>query len=268
MYSSSPRNAIKLCITIFALMLSVSAFLLPVHPDLVHASPSQSQIALNAFSSNGTRTHYSNGANGAFKDFAASGDYTLTATQIVGTDAHLSLLPDPIHPTFTFTTTTISGFGLSHPFSGTDVLLSADGPVSATGVAIKTSVFQDIGTALKSFANKADLLVLAAGGTVKNLVMTNVTLIIDSSLMTDTFSANSFHLAITTNLPHLVARPPVNSPSATPTPTTTQTPTATQTPGGVGTPTPTVTDTPTPIIPTPTPTKCPCILFIICFCHR
>lgn len=60
--------------------------------------------------------------------------------------------------------------------------ITASGIVTGSGVAIKTSVFQDLITALGSFANKADLLVLILGGTVPRLVMNNVTLQVDRSI--------------------------------------------------------------------------------------
>jgi len=92
----------------------------------------------------------------------------------VGTDARLSLA-DPAFPVLTFTTVTIQGMKITH-LSQT---LSASGTVTGRGAAIKTSVFQEFVSALSSFTDKADLLILLAGGTVHTLTMKNVSLQID-----------------------------------------------------------------------------------------
>jgi hypothetical protein len=255
----------------------VGGLLLVINPIVVYAQPSKAQNVLSAFSTSGTTMRYT--GNNTTKGFAAAGNYTLEATEIIGTNAHLNVLPDPLYPTLTFTAATMNGFSLSHPFYSTALLLSSNGTVTATGVAIKTSLFKDVNTALKSFVNKADLLVLAAGGTVKQLVMKNVTLTVDSSLNTDTFAATSFHLAITTDLPQIKAIPPVETPTptATATPSPGVTPTATVTPSPGVTPTATATPLPgmTPTVtpspgPNPSPTppphkKCQCLL-LICLC--
>jgi hypothetical protein len=128
--------------------------------------------------------------------FAASGVYTLRATEIIGTNAHLSLLPNLLHPALTFTASTIYGFSLSHPFDGETVTISSGGVVTTTGTTIKTSILSDIVTGLQSFANKADLLILAAGGTVKTLVMTNVTLTVDQSIALDSIAIPQFQLVV------------------------------------------------------------------------
>jgi len=263
---------IRLCIPILALGLIVGGLLLVINPIVVYAQPSKAQHALSAFATSGTTVRYT--ANSTTGGFAASGNYTLEATEIIGTNAHLNYLPDPLYPTLTFTAATMNGFSLSHPFYSTALLLSSNGTVTATGVAIQTSLFKDVSTALKSFVNKADLLVLAAGGTVKQLVMKNVTLTVDHSLNTDTFAATSFHLAIITNLPQITAVPPDETPTPTATPSDTATPlpgvTPTATPPDTATPLPGVTPlpgpNPTPIpSPTPPPKKCQCLL-LICLC--
>ncbi|GCE20122.1 hypothetical protein [Dictyobacter kobayashii] len=263
MYSVRHR-VIRLCIPILMLGLIIEGLLLVINPVVAYAQPLKAQNALSAFATSGTKVHYT--ANSATHGFEAAGNYTLEASEIIGTNAHLNLLSDPLYPTLTFTAATMSGFSLSHPFYSTALLLSSNGTVTATGVAIKTSLFKDVGTALKSFANKADLLVLATGGTVGQLVMKNVNLTVDHSLNTDTFAAAGFHLAITTNLPNITAVPP----SDAPTPTTTPSATSTATPSQKVTPTPTATPAPGPTpVATPTPTpphkKCRC-LFLICWC--
>jgi hypothetical protein len=106
---------------------------------------------------------------------SASGSFTLTATKIVGTNAHLDLLPDLLYPVLTFSSVTIEGLKITH----LSLTLSAAGTVTGTGAAIKTSLFQELVSALGSFANPADLITLTLGGTVPTLVMNNVSLQVD-----------------------------------------------------------------------------------------
>jgi hypothetical protein len=114
-----------------------------------------------------------------------AGSFTLTASEIVGTDAHLNIT-DVLHPVLTFSAVTIQGMRLTH----LSITLSATGTVSGSGVAIKTSVFHDLVTALSSFTDKADLLKLLVGATVKTLVMENVTLQIDRYIQIDSLTVN------------------------------------------------------------------------------
>ncbi|GCE30236.1 hypothetical protein KDA_57200 [Dictyobacter alpinus] len=253
------RSFIRLCIPILVPGVIIAVLFLLINPLVVYAQPANQ---VRTFATSDSAMNYM--TKSAAGRLAATGNYTLEATEIIGTNAHLSLFPDPLYPTLTFATATMNGFSLSHPFNGTALLLSSTGTVTTTGVAIKTSLFKDIGTALKSFANKADLLVLATGGTVKQLIMRNVTLTVDRSLNTDVFVATGFQLAITTDLPHMQATPPTDTPTptATPTPGTTPTPTATSTPTVTPTPQPGLTPT---LTPTPPHKKCRCLLFI-CWC--
>ncbi|GHO83970.1 hypothetical protein [Dictyobacter formicarum] len=266
MYSVRHR-VIRLCIPILILGLIVGGSILTINPVAVYAQPSTAQNTLSAFSNSGTTVRDT--VHGTTRGFEAAGNYTLEATEIIGTNAHLNLLSDPLYPTLTFSAATMDGFSLSHPFYSTALLLSSTGTVTATGVAIKTGLFKDVDTGLKSFVNKTDLLVLAAGGTVSRLEMRNVTLTVDHSINADTFAASGFHLAITTDLPHLTAVPPTDTP--TPTATATATGTATATPTGTATPASGVTPSPQPgPTPTETPTppqkNCPCLL-LICWCR-
>lgn len=114
-----------------------------------------------------------------------AGSFTLTASEIVGTDAHLDIT-DVLHPVLTFSAVTIQGMRLTH----LSITLSATGTVSGSGVAIKTSVFHDLVTALSSFTDKADLLKLLVGATVKTLVMENVTLQIDRYIQMGSLTVN------------------------------------------------------------------------------
>jgi hypothetical protein len=127
----------------------------------------------------------------------ASGDYTLKAVEIVGSNAHLSLRGDPFHPVLTFTAISISGFRLSHAVLGGAVLtISATGLVTGTGVALKTSIFSDLGTAIGSFTNKLDVITLILGGTVRNLVMKNVNLKVDRYMSATTITFNGLQLSV------------------------------------------------------------------------
>lgn len=121
---------------------------------------------------------------------SVNGSFTLTAIEIVGTNAHLSLA-DPLHPTLSFSAVTIQGLKLTH----LSITLSANGTVSGSGVAIKTSVFKDLVTALRSFTNKADLLVLLVGKTVKTLVMKNVTLQVDRFIQMQALTVNGLSVS-------------------------------------------------------------------------
>ena len=116
----------------------------------------------------------------------------MTATQIVGTDAHLSLAPDPLHPVLTFASVTIQGMKITH----LSFVLSASGTVTGSGVAIKTSVFREFITALVSFTNKADLVVLLAGGTIHSLTMRNVSLQVDRFIEMQSITIQGLHLTL------------------------------------------------------------------------
>lgn len=133
----------------------------------------------------GSPTPTPSGTPGKTPQLSLSGSFTLTATDIVGTDAHLDIT-DILHPVLSFSSVTIEGMKLTH----LSITLSATGMVSGTGVAIKTSVFKDLVTALSSFTNKADLLLLLAGVTVKTLTMKNVTLQVDRYIQMQTLTVN------------------------------------------------------------------------------
>ena len=85
------QNVIRLCIPILSLSLLVGTMLL-INPVAAYAHSSQSQNALNIFSSSGIKVNYASSSTG---EFVASGDYTLKATEIIGTDAHMNKFPDP-----------------------------------------------------------------------------------------------------------------------------------------------------------------------------
>lgn len=116
---------------------------------------------------------------------SVSGSFTLTASEIIGTNAHLDIT-DVLHPVLSFSAVTIEGMKLTH----LSITLSATGSVSGSGVAIKTSVFKDLVTALSSFTDKTDLLKLLVGATVKTLVMNHVTLQVDRYIQMQTLTVN------------------------------------------------------------------------------
>ncbi|HEY1350427.1 MAG TPA: hypothetical protein VGF67_12465, partial [Ktedonobacteraceae bacterium] len=105
-------------------------------------------------------------------------------------NAHLSLAPDPRHPVLTFASVTIQGLRITH----LSFILSASGTVIGSGVAIKTSVFQEFVSALVSFTNKADLLILLAGGSVHTLTMRHVSLQIDRFIDMQALTIQGLHL--------------------------------------------------------------------------
>lgn len=74
-------------------------------------------------------------------------------------------------------------------------VISASRIVTSTNSQIKTSLFHQIVTALQSFANKADLLILAAGGTVPRLVLNNVTLQVDRFIDLGTITLPGLHVS-------------------------------------------------------------------------
>jgi hypothetical protein len=110
----------------------------------------------------------------------------------VGTNAHLDIT-DILHPVLSFTSATIEGLKITH----LSITLNAPGTATSSGVAIKTSVFQDLVTALGSFANKGDLLALLAGATVKTLVLNNPTLQVDRFIQIQSLAVSN--LSFTAN---------------------------------------------------------------------
>ena len=123
------------------------------------------------------------------------GVFTLTATEIIGQNAHLALLPNLLEPVLSFSSSTIYGFSLSHPLtSNTQLVISASGTVTATGVSIKTSTVNQ----LKASGSipPADLAILLVGGTVSNLDMKNVNLQVDTYIQSQTQNLQGFQLKI------------------------------------------------------------------------
>jgi hypothetical protein len=118
-----------------------------------------------------------------------TGPFILKATHIDTTNAQLQTLPDITHPIFKFATASIQGLQILAPGpTGYILKITASSTSSATNVAIKTAIGYELETALASFDNKADLLILALGGTVPQLSMTNVSLTIDTYLKNSTLT--------------------------------------------------------------------------------
>lgn len=127
-----------------------------------------------------------------------NGGYTLTATEIIGQNAHLMVLPNVLEPVLTFSSSTINGLSIRLPLTAnTQVTITAQGTVTATGVSIRTSTLSDLKTSLQGSVNPVDLPILLFGGTIKTLVMKNVNLKINRFLQAKTQDASSFHLLVT-----------------------------------------------------------------------
>lgn len=118
-----------------------------------------------------------------------SNSFTFQAASVIGINARLDL-SDLLAPTLIFQSSTIQGLKISK-FSFS---IAASGTVTTGLTKIKTSVFQQIVTALSSFVNKADLITLTLGGTVPRLVMTNVTLQVDHFLDVQSISLPGLHI--------------------------------------------------------------------------
>lgn len=116
--------------------------------------------------------------------------FTLQAIQIVGTNVSLNQ-SDFLHPVLIMQTSTIQGLKITRG----RFVISASRIVTSTNSQIKTSLFHQIVTALQSFANKADLLILAAGGTVPRLVLNNVTLQVDRFIDLGTITLPGLHVS-------------------------------------------------------------------------
>lgn len=127
-----------------------------------------------------------------------SGVSTLQAVEIDGTDAHLKSLPNLLEPVLVFSAVSMQGMRLSYPLTAhLSLVITASGNATGSNVTIKTSVFNDLKTALGSFTTPADLLVLLAGGTVHHLVMKNVNLKVDQSLQARSLFLPGMRLTIT-----------------------------------------------------------------------
>lgn len=147
--------------------------------------PCKSPTPTSTPSRRGTPTPTPTGTPTKPPQLSVSGSFTFTASEIVGTNAHLDI-SDVLHPVLSFSSVTIEGMKLTH----LSMTLSATGSVSGSGVAIKTSVFKDLVTALSSFTDKADLLKLLVGATVKTLTMKNVKLQIDRYIQMQSLTVN------------------------------------------------------------------------------
>ncbi|HLZ58978.1 MAG TPA: hypothetical protein VKR06_18700, partial [Ktedonosporobacter sp.] len=160
------------------------------------------------------------------------GLFILKATRIDTTNARLQMLPDPLRPIFSFETATLQNLQILAPANnGLTLVSSASGLTFATNVAIKTLTGYEIASALQSFTNKADLLVLALGGTVSHLSMVNVSLPIDTYLKNGTLSIVGLHISLSSSAMAVSPAPNLSIPNviATLTPPCT----ATSTPASV-----------------------------------
>ncbi len=155
------RLSILAGLLLLACLLYPLSFLTPSHTNVSQSTATHAQRTLN---------------NALFID----GPYTLTATEIDGTNAHLEILPDPLSPVLSFTSTTIYGLRLTHALTATSTLtISSGGAATADGVSIETSILNDLKVALGNIS-AADLATLLVGGTVKQLTLQNVNMEIDN----------------------------------------------------------------------------------------
>jgi hypothetical protein len=184
----------KVFISLIAIAILAASLLFTV--PFPTTARGQSSLKSNKSKSLTTTSSFSTGRTAKPTIFTASSVLILQATEIDGIDAHLSLLPNPIYPTLNFTSNIIYGMRLSQSLSNLTLTLSASGVAVGNGVTIKTSVLSDLTTALGSFTDKADLLTLIAGGTVKHLVMKNVTLKIDRYLLLNSLDAQGLQLSL------------------------------------------------------------------------
>ncbi|HKD77079.1 MAG TPA: hypothetical protein VKB76_16355, partial [Ktedonobacterales bacterium] len=213
-----------LCVTLAGIVLAISVVVAPA--------------ALAAPQGSGRPDAAQHGAK-QDEPLAVSGTFTLLASNIVGTNAHLSLLPNPLQPVLSFSSSTIQNLEIADPINSRLTMVFTATQAQTTAVSIQASVFSDLVTALGSFTDKADLLILLAGGIVKQLQMVNVRLTIDRYLKSDNAIQTNFHIALVSPGSVGVA------PGAQPTPgaTTTPGPGTTATPGPGQTATPSVTGT-------------------------
>ncbi len=207
-----------------------------------------------------------------------SGPWIFRATHIDAYSVNLHVLPDLLHPTLTFGSAKMTNVSISHKITNDlSIVLNAPGETTGTKLQIRASVFKDIGTALGSFTNKLDLLVLVFGGTIHHLTMKNVDLEVDRYIKAETLVQPNLKMGLvpTNSLPRHVQPKldPLPSPTAsampppkTPTPVLSVTATpgvgVTGTPGT--TPGPGVGATATPLSQKPTVTPKPrqkCVLW-------
>jgi hypothetical protein len=131
------------------------------------------------------------------KDFL-NGPFFLTATEIDGTNAHLSFLPDATHPILTMDSSTIYGLKITHPITSNLTLVitsTSTAPATSTGVAIQTS-FSDLAAGSVTSVDPAVLLELLAGDTVSSITIKNENLTIDTYLNSSTISIPDAQISI------------------------------------------------------------------------
>jgi len=166
--------------------------------NIVPARAAPKALASQATSQTSRATDKQTAADSSTDHYFIRGVYTLQAVEIDGTNAHLQTLPNLLEPVLVFSAVSMKGMRLSHPLTTSlSLVITASGIVAGSGVSIKTSVFSDLKTALGSFTNPADLLVLLAGGTVPHIVMKNVNLKVDQSIQTSSMRLPGMHLAVT-----------------------------------------------------------------------
>lgn len=115
--------------------------------------------------------------------------FILKAARIRAQNARLNVLSN----TLSFTSATLEGMSITRTANGQTLSITSSGQVTAGYTDIKTSVFNDLRT-IGSFENPQDLWTLALGGTVQDLVLTNVTLNIDDSMSSSSLNIPDMQL--------------------------------------------------------------------------
>ncbi|MBX6353811.1 MAG: hypothetical protein IRZ10_10810 [Thermoflavifilum sp.] len=114
---------------------------------------------------------------------------SLKAARIRAQNARLNVLSN----TLSFTSATLEGMSITRTANGQTLSITSSGQVTAGYTDIKTSVFNDLST-IGSFQNPLDLATLTFGGTVQDLVLTNVTLNIDDSMSSSSLNIPDMQL--------------------------------------------------------------------------
>jgi hypothetical protein len=127
-----------------------------------------------------------------------TGPFYLMATEIDGTNVHLTTLPDNLgHPILTMESSTIYGLRITHPITSDLTMVISSGstaPATSTGVAIKTSLTDVLaGSTSIPITASAQLI---AGLTVSSVTIKNEKLTIDTYLNSSTISIPDAQISI------------------------------------------------------------------------
>jgi hypothetical protein len=122
---------------------------------------------------------------------------TFTATTILGRNVRFTSLLSKGPPTLTFDSAVITGLRISHTLhAGGQIVFAASGPVTASGITITTSFFNNLKTALSGSLTLIDILRLLAEQTIPTLNMQHVNLLVDTRLQTQKITLRGYSLTI------------------------------------------------------------------------